>query len=102
MHSLSRCSRNNAHIKECKCDVLLNTATSLIHVIHASSMSYPFGSVYYTKMGKIITDRYPTTAMMLNDRAIHLLENVVRTNNFWYKPSNLEKNVIHLEDIIRL
>ena len=102
MHVLSQCSRSNTYIKECKCNVLLNTATSLIHVIHTRSMSYSFGSIYYTKMGKTITDNYSTTALMLNDRSVQLLENVMRTNNFWYKPSNLKKNVIHFDEIMYL
>ena len=102
MHGISRCPRNDAYIKECNCDVLLNTATSVIHVLHLKGMSYPFGSIYYTKLGKIITDHYPTTPLILNDRAVHLLENVMRTNNFWYKPSNLMKNVIHLDEMIAL
>lgn len=71
--------------------------TSLIHVIHTTNMWYPFGSVYYTKMGTTITNRSAPTVMTLSDRAVQLLKNAVKTNSFWYKPSNLKKNVVQEE-----
>ena len=73
--------------KACWCNILINTATSYIVIIYNQSR-FRYGSIYFTKYGSVQEEKYPHMLLRLSKKGKSILEEVVKTNNFWFHPPN--------------
>lgn len=85
---------DHRRVDGCPCHCLINTALSAVYVNYDMFCTYSFGSVYYNSHNAISIKDWPREPLMLNPKALSLLQDVVASSSSWYKMQMISKIIV--------